>query len=300
MRFIVTGFMVAVCGVASADSGWYAGFDLAVAVAPDAAIDGTDNDWSTRCDLIINPQGLELEPGECASQPPLTSWSSSFDGGNGPLAAVAVGYGMDRVGLEGEYVFRSSVFESQAELAIFDTVTLDKQDREIELAESTLDDLSSHSVFANAYYHFGANSEWRPYVGLGVGMSRITFDYGTRWKRNDDPERITTFMDPGLRAKVAGTTTTGDARHTDTLFGFQFLAGMDYALTDAVTLGVKLRWADYFSEFEGPAKEWDQLRSHESTVGRGERIVYRASTDDVGFWAVGLSLKANLGPFNGR
>lgn len=299
MRFIVTGFVIAVCGIAAAENGWYAGFDLALAVAPETTVEGTDNDWSTRCDRIINPAGLELASGECASQPPLTSWSSSFDGGRGPLAALAVGYGMDNLGLEGEYVFRSSVFDDRAELAIFDPVTLDKQDREIELAESTLDDLSSHSVFVNAYYHFDVNSVWRPYAGLGVGASRITFDYGTRWKRNDDPEKIATFMDAGLRAKVAGTTTTGDARHTDTLFGFQFLAGMDYALTDAVMLGVKLRWVD-FGEFEGPAREWDQLRSHESTVGRGERIVYRVDTDDVGFWAVGLSLKAKLGPFGVR
>ena len=72
--------------------------------------------------------------------------------------------------------------------------------------------------------------------------------------------------------------------------GYQVLAGVDYHLSDPVTLGLKFRWVD-FAAFESDPTEWSQLRSHDSTVGRGERIVYQITTDDSRFWGVSLSLK---------
>ena len=121
-------------------------------------------------------------------------------------------------------------------------------------------------------------------------MERTTLDYGSVWKRNDDPERITTFVDPVLRAKLAGTTTIGDARLTDAMVGYQLLGGVDYKLRDPVTLGLKFRWAD-FGEFVSAPTPWNQLRSHESRVGRGEAIHYQITTYDSRFWGVSLRLK---------
>ena len=46
-----------------------------------------------------------------------------------------------------------------------------------------------------------------------------------------------------------------------------------------------------FQEFESEEMEWNQLRSHESTVGRGEPILYTVTTDDTQFWGANLSLK---------
>ena len=124
----------------------------------------------------------------------------------------------------------------------------------------------------------------------GVGGERATLDYRSVWKRNDDPERISTFMDPRLRAKVAGTTTIGNARVSDSTLGYQLLAGVGYRLGEQAMLGVKLRWVD-FEAFESGETLWSQLRSHESSVGRAEDILYMVTTDDNGFWGLGLSLK---------
>lgn len=52
-----------------------------------------------------------------------------------------------------------------------------------------------------------------------------TLDYRSVWKRNDDPGRISTFVDDGLKAKLAGTTTIGNERLDSTAFGYQVLAG---------------------------------------------------------------------------
>ena len=107
---------------------------------------------------------------------------------------------------------------------------------------------------------------------------------------DDDPERIATFADPLLRAKLAGTTTIGQARLTDVTAGYQLLAGVDYRLRDPITVGVKLRWAA-FSEFESEPMPWNQLWSHESSVGRGDAVLCQVTTDDSKFWGVSFSLK---------
>ncbi len=64
---------------------------------------------------------------------------------------------------------------------------------------------------------------------------------------------------------------------------------MDYRVSEPFTIGLKLRWTD-FGEFED-GKEWDQLRSHESTNNRGDRVRYKVTTDDIQFWGVSLNMK---------
>ena len=188
-------------------------------------------------------------------------------------------------------MYRSTVYDDRSDTDIFDDVTLDKREQEIEQAYGEVDDLRTHGAFVNVIYDFGpSTSSWTPYVGVGIGGERATLDYRSVWKRNDDPERISTFVDPLLRAKVAGTTTVGNARVFDSSLGYQLLAGIDYRLGERATLGVKLRWVD-FEAFESRETLWSQLRSHESSVGRGEDILYTVTTDDSGFRGLGVSLK---------
>lgn len=273
----------------AAQTGVYLQMDMGATMAPQLKVEGSDNDWSTKCDLIINPLGLETGS-ECDTAPPRTSWTNDFNGAAGFGAGTALGYDWGAIRLEGEYFHRITAYNAQTDLGIFDDVTLDKREQEIELAVGIVDDLRSHNLFANVYYDFGSTSAWIPYVGVGIGMERAVLDYATIWKRNDDPERIATFVDPALRAKVAGTTTIGDARLTDVTVGYQLLAGVDHRLRETVTLGMKFRWAD-LGEFVSDPTPWNQLRSHESSVGRGEAILYQITTQDSRFWGLSLSLK---------
>lgn len=270
-------------------TGLYIEMGLGTILEPPLAVRGSDNDWGTKCDLIINPLGVEAA-GECDATPPLTSWTNDFDGGAGLQAGVALGFDWGPVRLEGEYFHRVTAYGDESDINIFDDVTLDKREQEIELAIGGVDDRRSHAGFVNAYYDFGGSTSWTPYVGAGVGVERASLDYVTVWKRNDDPERISTFADPLLRAKIAGTTTIGDARLSDVVVGYQLLAGVDYELRGPVTLGLKFRWVD-FGEFRSEPLPWNQLRSHESSVGRAERVLYQITTDDTQFWGVSLNLK---------
>ena len=285
---------VAIVLMAGADevrgqTGPYIQMDLGAALAPPLAVQGSDNDWGTKCDLIINPSGAETG-GECDAAPPLSAWTNEFGGGGGIAAGLALGYDAGSVRFEGEYFRRVTAYDDRSDIDIFDDVSLDKREQEIELAFGRVDDLQSHGLFANVYYDVGTSSAWTPYVGAGVGVERATLDYGSVWKRNDDPERIATFLDPLLRAKLAGTTTIGEARLMDVLVGYQLLAGLDYRLRDPAAVGVKFRWTD-FGGFVSEPRPWDQLRSHDSSVGRGETVVYRMTTDDSRFWSLSLSLK---------
>ena len=288
---LVTAMMVLAAGAddARGQTGPYIEMDLGAGVAPPLTVQGADNDWGTKCDLIINPLGVEVA-GECDVAPPLTSWTNAFDGGAGIRAGVALGYDWGAVRLEGEYFQRVTVYGDQSDIDIFDDVTLDKREQEIELAVGGVDDWRSHAGFVNAYYDFGTSPSWTPYVGAGFGMERTSLDYMSVWKRNDDPERISTFADPLLRARIAGTTTIGDARLTDVMAGYQLLAGVDYRLGEPIALGVKFRWVD-FGEFRSEPLPWNQLRSHESSVGRGESVLYQMTTDASRFWGVSVNLK---------
>ncbi len=162
---------------APALTGLYLQTDLGIAVAPPLDVHGSDNDWGTKCDLIINPHGLETA-GECGAAPPRTSWTNALDGGSGITAGFADGYDWGGFRLEGEYLHRVTSYDDRADTGIFDEVTLDKREQEIELAVGGVDDLQSHGVFTNAYYDFlAASSAWTPYAGAGVGVERASLAY---------------------------------------------------------------------------------------------------------------------------
>ncbi|MEM0986862.1 MAG: outer membrane beta-barrel protein [Pseudomonadota bacterium] len=67
-------------------------------------------------------------------------------------------------------------------------------------------DISSTSIFANAYYDFGLGGPFRPFVGAGIGLSDVDVEYS--------PSGVG-IIDGG-----------------DTVFAYQLKAGASYALTE--------------------------------------------------------------------
>ena len=283
-----------------AKDGWYMGMDLGVAIAQSMDVTGRDNDLGTVCDRIINPDDLGLSAGECEREGGEGDrWTNEVDGGAGVLAGLALGYRLGDFRVEGEYFYRTTTYDDESDLSISGYApTRKKEEEELEESIGAVDDVLSHNFFANLYYDFRSDSKFTPYLGFGVGVARVSLDYFSKFKRNDDPENIRTFNDRGvpdadkakLHQTLAGTTSIASAKLSDTLFGYQVLAGMDYRVSEPVTIGLKFRWAD-FGEFESDQTEWDQLRSHNSTNGRGTRIRYAVTTDDIQFWGVSLNMK---------
>ena len=304
---LVTAFVVS-SGPVLAKDGFYIGGDLGIAVAPEMSLEAWDNDVATQCDKWINNNGsgdyLVPPMRNCAqSSRSDFSWVQQFNGGTGLLAGAALGYRMGSFRAEAEYFYRGTTYDdldNEVDLLPAGVPFQGGKEGELSYTEAGVDDVLSHNFFANLYYDYRSGSKFTPYVGFGIGFSQVSLDYFNRWRRNADPQYISTFNDVAgltqheredLNRKVAGTTTIARAKLSDTLFGYQVVAGVDYQVSEPVSIGLKFRWAD-FGEFESDPREWDQLRSHESALSPGGgRVRYKVMTDDIQFWGVSLNMK---------
>ena len=279
-----------VCASA-ADAQPYVRLGLGAAFAAPLTLDGDGYDSATRCDWITNPQRIEAGP-ECDEDNPLSEWRDRFGRAHGLASSAATGYRWRNVRVEAEYFHRTTAYDEYFSSLSLDAVGIDKRNQELAAGGTTVWDVESHSLFTNVYYDFRPGSRWRPFVGAGVGLSRVTLDYATVWRRHHDPDRITTFMDPLLRARLAGTTTIGHARLRGMVIGSQLLGGINRRITDRVSAGVLIRVVSQRG-FESPQTSWDQLRSHESSTGRGDLVWYRVRTD-MSYWSASLALALQL------
>ena len=272
----------------------YMGSELGFTLVPNMRLVATDNDWGTRCDLLINPEGLETGT-ECDTPPPPTEWTNQSGSGKGTAAGLAAGYRFGRYRAEVEYRNRATSHHDYTPTQIGDVVTAQKADQELETAIGGGGDVTVHGLFTNLAVDLStAQRRLTSYVGVGAGVQRVAIDYLSLWKRNADPDRITTFEDAALRAQLAGTTTLAAAVLNDIMLSVQILGGVDYRVADGLTIGSRIRYATGLGAFRSKPREWDQLRSHDSTVGRGSRIVYTVETRDTSAFTMILSLRYGL------
>lgn len=254
---------------AQADSGFYLSAELGANLASGPGFAGEANDSGSICDEFINPR-YATTPG-CPG--PHTAWKNAFDGAEGILTGVAVGYRLwdnypdrsyGRFRLELEYSYRESNYDQTSPVHGQSGVAVDKLNNEITSATDRIGRITSHSLFGNLYFDFHNGSPLTPYLGIGAGIGLTDADYASLWVRNNDPARITTGAGlpnvEEIRRNLAGTVSNTQLQLEDTLFGFQVLAGVDYAVTDALSLGVKGRWVNY-DRFRDDIV-WDLVRSH--------------------------------------
>ena len=79
-------------------------------------------------------------------------------GGSVVGGGIALGYDWGAIRLEGKYLHRATVYDDTADLDVFDDVSPDKREQEIELAGGGIDDWQSHGAFVNVYYDFALAS----------------------------------------------------------------------------------------------------------------------------------------------
>ncbi len=292
MRLLImlVAFMLAVASPAFAADGWYIGMDIGVAGGSGMGVTGKDNDHPSKCDRFINPDDSEVTAGECGPNPAGDTWESQIGSNLGIIAGASAGYKWNSLRFEGEYFYRGHNYTDTDR----DTVAAGGADakslQELSALEAAVDSLTSHNFHANVYYDFHNSSKFTPYVGFGVGLARVDMDYYSRFARESDPVNISTFKGPALNAKLAGTTSTGRNTFSDVVISWQAIAGVDYQLTEPMSIGLKFRWTD-LGDFSGDPVAWDQLRSHASNNKRNDMVKYSAMTNDLTFWAMTLSMK---------
>ena len=77
---------------------------------------------------------------------------------------------------------------------------------------------------------------------------------------------------------------------SDLLLGYQAVAGLDYQVSDPVTIGLKFRWAS-FGGFDDESA-YDSLRDHASVAGNPPvSVTYYVKTDEIQLWGISLNMK---------
>lgn len=234
-------------------------------------------------------------------------WTNSFDLDNGILAGLNLGYAWRSFRFEVEYFHR----EHGGDKAGGEQSASALDYKTVEFVESSeiISDLRADSFFGNLYYDFhGLWPRVIPYVGVGAGVTKTSMEISGKYLRNPEGDFFTdpnrggaTNQDGPKNPELAGTDTLYDDELSDTVFSYQFMAGLDYALTDQLFVGVKARYAAVGADFS-ERNTYDRLRSHASTVcppngpagcptGAANDVHYWFETDNLSFWGISLNLK---------
>ncbi len=319
---LVALLVVALGGVPSPaqGQGWYLGSELGGHVVPALGFTGLSNDVASVCDEFINPeyatvtQTAGYEAYNCTGPDRSDDWANEFARATGLQASWVLGYrfGADASGprwhhvrTEMEYFYRATAYDqSEAVPGIgggSGSVTADKLNQEIRKATDYLGRVTAHTLFANLYWDVRTRSRLTPYVGVGVGIGWTAVSYGSLWSRNANATAITTGEGlpnvDEIRQNLAATTSSFQGILSDKLISEQVLVGVNYALTEGLSVGVKGRWV-HVAAFESPQGSliWDPLRSHVPNLRRdgSEPVTGQVLTDASTLWDVGLSLTYHL------
>ncbi len=324
LAFVMASFVMVPSWAQAHSEGFYISSDIGLNIASGIETTGYSNDRASVCDQYINPNydavegsgavdsatnGKKYSKYNCTGPRGGTGdWKSKFDSATGILAGAAVGYSFAKqnpssslggLRVELEYFYRQSNYD-QSKVPAGQGESGDKLQQEIVRATDRIDSMTSHNIFGNLYYDFANTSRFTPYVGIGGGMGVTDMAYSSVWARNADPNRISTGYGLSNAAQIqqnlAGTVSVAENTLSDTLWGLQILFGVDYAVTEAMSLGLKGRYVMFnsFDSGAGPVV-WDPLRGHPPylrTSGTDREYVSGGlKTDNIEFFGISLNMK---------
>ena len=304
---------------AAGQQGWYAGADIGIARPETLKTRSNDTDVISNCDQWLTREAdkqpfeitngsetvtVPFSPSSAACQERDVNWTNRFNLGNGLLTGLNAGYAWQGFRVEVEYLHREHSGEKKG--GVQDPSALDYKSVEFIEASEIISDVRADHFFANLYYDFrGAFPEAVPYVGVGVGVASASMEISGKYLRNPGREyfmNLAAAQGGPKNPNLAGTDTLYDDELSDTLFGYQLVAGVDYPLSDQLFVGVKVRYADVGDDLS-ERNAYYRLRGHASTVcppqdapagcptGAENDILYQFQTDALGFFGISLNLK---------
>ena len=294
-------------------SGIYLGSEWGVNFAAGPHITGSSNDRASVCDEFINPMyamvtaisGYENYNCTGPDRGVTGDWTNSFDGAQGFLAGVALGFPfrekypgqiLSWLRPEFEYVYRNTAYDQRSDIPSASGESGDKLVEELVAAQDWIGSITGHNLFGNLYFDFVNNSRVTPYIGFGAGIGFTAMDYGGLWARNFDMNGIATGEGlpnaTEIRQNLAGTASVAETELSDMPIGYQMLWGVDYALAESMSFGVKGRWVD-FGSFKDGGFFWDPLRGHVPNLrlDGSEPVSGRIKASDIGMFGVSVNLK---------
>ncbi len=314
---LVLATLVLAPGWAQAHSkGFYISTDIGLNVASGIDTNGYSNDRASVCDEYINPMYDQVEGtmgyGDYNCTGPnrgsTGDWQNNFDSATGILAGAAVGYSFAKghpnsplsgLRVELEYFYRQSKYDQTSDVKDASGESGDKLAQELVTATDRIGSMDSHNIFGNVYYDFANTSRFTPYIGIGGGVGVTNMEYGSLWARNSAASRITTGAGldnvDDIRNNLAGKASFEDTIFSDTLWGLQILFGVDYAVTEAMSLGLKGRWVRFNSFDSGQGSlVWDPLRGHPPNLRLDESEPVSGgieTTNNIQFFGISVNMK---------
>lgn len=281
-------------------NGAYAGLQLGVAQSSviQSTLGGTSH--PTRCDVLLysppaTPPGSDPA---CIDNTPSILSDNELEPGSGIVSGFTVGYGMGGLRFEAEYLHRY-MGDDMKPIGGTTSTSLPAKSSEWSVdhpPHEWIGDFRAHQFFVNAYYDFLNDSRWTPYIGAGAGMAITKLSYYAQFLRKPEAEYLQVEFTPdwpeSARQAAAGTASIIDTKVSDTVFGFQGLAGVDYALSERTSVGVTLRWT-LTGDVTGYAV-WETIRSHAPVQADGATpfdadltfadVSYQALTVNLKYW----------------
>ena len=296
LRFVAIGLLIAVIPEARAQ--YYISTDIGGHFAPAVTFDNNSNDRSSVCDEYINPLFASVPGCTDPARGTGDGYKADFEQASGMTATIALGRQLrGRFIGELEYVYHHSGYNQVADIGAGIGVHQDKLTQEIFVAREVLGDVTAHNLMLNVYATFSrSTSDWVPYLGAGVGGSRVSTYYASTWYRNPNVDAIRTGEGlpnaEEVRTNLAGTMSNGNSDLTDNVLAWQAFAGLDFMVSDEITLGVRIRRMD-FGELRSDDLVWDPLRSHVPNVRRdgSEPVNAFLGTDDFQSYSVGMVMR---------
>ena len=260
--------MPAAAGAQDDRDGFYAGLQLGAAISSivESARSGVNH--PTRCDVLLYPPSVSPPANDpaCLANTYDLGTSNEFDPGMGIASGLMVGYMTGGLRFEVEYLHRYMGDDTRPYAGTTDPESLSKISEwsTDEPPHQWIGDFTAHQVFANAYYDFLNDTSWTPYAGVGIGWAATNLSYYEQYIRKPEAEYLQIEFDPdwpeAARRAAAGTVSIIDTTAGKNVFGFQALAGIDYALSERTSLGVAYRWAR-FDDIDHDTT-WNVVRSH--------------------------------------
>ena len=273
-------------------------FGLTSAFGADVTAFGANH--PTRCDRLLyaNPASAPTDA-DCTA--PLTSARQGeflFDRNSGRAQALALGYATGSLRFEAEMLLRQQVGQAAPFSVGADRSLIGKDTEWSALAEPNGDiyNFRSTQLFANAYYALGQGS-WRPYLGAGAGFARLDFGfYAASLRKSLDEGYLEVFggsrsnpdVAPEWQRAAAGTLSMTDEPVNEWAFGYQLLAGVDRALGDRASAGLKARWTSVGTV--SASLPWTMVRSHRPVHADGQTPFFW-DYDFAGLGYLGVSLE---------
>ncbi len=276
IHLCLLGIVVQAAGMEGRDGGFYIGFETGMteASALETALSGINH--PTKCDVLLYDEP-SLAPGsdpECMDNTPRGLTVNSFDLGSRFAGGLSFGYDLGRLRLELEHLARHQGGDTLPVRTPAGNVALAGKANEwnpIDPPTETVSDFSSRELFLNVIRDFENDTSWTPFVGVGAGWARTELRFRARFVRKTLAQGYQD-IDPPLTladrpAAAAGTLSVLDSEFSDTLFGYQVVAGFDHALGDNASFTIKARWSR-FDELGG-TETWTLIRSHEPVQADG-------------------------------